>query len=61
MKDKKYLLLPHFQRNTAAMILKDKELDRIVEDKQKFRVKVEVLTGHYDEMRKENASLSSPW
>lgn len=58
MKDKRHLLLPHFHRNTAAMMLKDTELNRIVEEREQFKVKVDVLTNHYDLMRKEKASLS---
>lgn len=60
MKDKKHLLLPHFHRDTASMKMKDTELNRIVEENEMFRTKVEVLTKHTDEMRKEKASLSSP-
>ena len=58
MKDKMHLLLPHFQRNTAAMLMKNIELNRIVEDKEKFRSKVEALTSHYDQTRKEKTGLS---
>lgn len=59
MKDKRHLLLPHFHRSTAAMIMKDTELNRIVEEKEKFKTKVDVLTDHYDMIRKEKATLSS--
>ena len=58
MKDKKHLLLPHFHRDTAAMKMKDTELNRIVEEKEMFRTKVDVLTKHNDEVKKEKASLS---
>lgn len=58
MKDKKHLLLPHFHRDTVAMKMKDTELNRIVEEKEMFRTKVEVLTKHNDEIKKEKASLS---
>ena len=58
MKDKRHLLLPHFHRNTAAMIMKDTELNRIVEEKQQFKTKVDVLITHYDQVKKEKGSLS---
>lgn len=59
MKDKRHLLLPHFHRDTAAMRMKDTELNRIVEEKEMFMTKVEVLTKHYDLMKKEKGSLSN--
>lgn len=59
MKDKRHLLLPHFHRDTAAMRMKDTELNRIVEEKEMFMTKVEVLTKHYDQMKKEKGSLSN--
>jgi hypothetical protein len=60
MKDKKHLLLPHYQRNTAAMLLKDRELNRIVRNDEKFSAKVDALTSHYEDIRKEKPTLSSP-
>ena len=58
MRDKKHLLLPHFHRDTAATRMKDIELNRIVEEREMFKTKVDVLTNHYDMARKEKASLS---
>lgn len=58
MKDKRHLLLPHFHRNTAAMIMKDTELNRIIEEKEQFKTKVDVLITHYDQVKREKASLS---
>lgn len=58
LKDKKHLLLPHFHRDTASMKMKDTELNRIIEEKEMFRNKVEVLTKHNDDIKKEKASLS---
>ena len=59
MKDKKHLLQPHYQRNTAAMLLKDTELNRIVKNDEKFGAKVDALTAHYEEVRQEKPSLSN--
>lgn len=48
---------PHFQVATAAMMMKDTELERIVQNDRRFRSKVEVLTKHYEENRQVRANL----
>ena len=58
LKDKKHLLQPHYQRFTAAMALKDTELNRVVEKIEKFNVNVDALTQLKEERRKEKPSLS---
>ena len=59
LKGKHNLLLPHFQRNTAAMLMKDIELERIVQNDKKFAAKVDVMTHHFDQVKKDKAGLSN--
>lgn len=59
MKDKRHLLQPHYLRNTAAMLLKDTELNRIVRDDHRFNTKVTALVNHREEMKKEKPSLGN--
>jgi hypothetical protein len=48
---------PHFQVATAALMMKDTELERIVQNDRRFRAKVEVLTKHYEENRQVRGNL----
>ncbi len=57
MKTKKEFLKPHYQRETAAHLMKDTELERIVELDRKFATKVDVLTKHYRKIKEDKARL----
>lgn len=57
MKTKKEFLRPHYQRETAAHLMKDTELERIVELDRKFATKVDVLTKHYRKIKEDKARL----
>lgn len=48
----------HYQAFTAAMLMKDTELERIVQLDRKFATKVDTLTVHYEAMKKQRARLS---
>ena len=58
LKGKRHLLLPHYHRETAAMLMKDTELDRIVQIDKKFQTKVGVLTQHYEHVKQERSKMS---
>ena len=57
LKTKIELLQPHYLRNTAAFLMKDTELERIVELDKKFNTKVGVLTEHYKKVKEDKARL----
>jgi hypothetical protein len=48
----------HYREFTAAMKMKDTELERIVQLDKKFNTKVDALTHHYELMKKQRAKLS---
>lgn len=48
----------HYQAFTAAMLMKDTELERIVQLDKKFATKVDALTVHYEAMKKQRSRLS---
>ena len=49
----------HIHRPTAALLMKDTELNRIVDDDERFQQKVDRLLDHYNQSRQEKAGLGT--
>jgi len=49
---------PYYMKPTATLLMRNTELNRIVDDDQRFEEKVDVLKAHYSRSRTEKQSLS---
>lgn len=57
MEEKRKLVQPHYFKETATMLMKDTELDRIEEKKIQFNTKVSVLNEHYQKSKEDRKRL----